>query len=297
MNKYKYVATDKDGKKVKGTFVAESEAQMKEMLLKANYYVISSKQVSDVNLAYLFSLSGKIKTTELSTFCNQFSIMISAGIPIVEAVEVCSNQNYSRLLVSALKEIKDDLKQGVILSEAMAKHPKIFPPFFTSMVYVGESTGYLDKVLINVAEYYEFEDKTRKKIVSALAYPIILIVMMLAVIIVMMMFVIPNFISSFSKMDMELPAITLGLFNVSTFFKDYGLIIILLLIGLIVILWLLKFLPSVKYYYDMLKVKLPIFKKVNMALFTARFCRTLGLLLSSGSDSLTALPDDPYAAA
>lgn len=289
MNKYKYVATDINGKKVKGTFVAESEAEMKEMLLKANYYVVSSKQVSDLNLSSLFSLTGKIKVTELSQFCNQFAVMIDAGISIVEAVDVCSNQNYSRLLINALNEIKDDLKQGVILSEAMAKHPKIFPPFFSSMVYVGESTGCLDKVLINVAEYYEFEYKTKKKVIGALAYPIILLVMTLAIIILMLLFVIPRFISSFSRMDIEMPAITMGLFRISQFFQEYGLIVLAIIVMIIVVMWLLSFLPSVKYYYDMLKVKLPLFKKINMALFSARLCRSLGLLLSSGSDSLSAL--------
>ena len=289
MNKYKYVATDKDGKKVKGTFVAESEAEMKEMLLKANYYVISSKQVSDFNLASALSLTGKIKVTELSQFCNQFAVMIDAGISIVEAVDVCSKQNYSKLLISALNDIKEDLKQGVILSEAMAKHPKIFPPFFSSMVYVGESTGCLDKVLISVAEYYEFEYKTKKKVIGALAYPIILLTMTLAIIILMLLFVIPRFISSFSRMDINMPAITMALFNVSIFFQEYGVIVLAIVLMLIVILWLLKFLPSVRFFYDKLKVKLPLFKKINMALFTARLCRSLGLLLSSGADSLSAL--------
>ncbi len=289
MNKYKYVATDKNGKKVRGTFVADSESEMKEMLLKANYYVTSSRQVSDINLSSFFSLTGRIKTTELSQFCNQFATMINAGISIVEAIEVCSKQNYSRLLVNALKDIRDSLKQGVILSDAMAKHPKLFPPFFSSMVYVGENADCLDKVLINVAEYYEFEDKTKKKIKGALAYPIILLLMILVILVIMLVFVIPTFMQSFSSMGITMPAITVALFNLSTFMQENGLIVLGLVAALIIILWLLKFLPSIQYFYDYLKIKLPLFKKINMALFTSRFCRSLGLLLANGSDTLGAL--------
>ena len=289
MKKYKYIATDQSGKKVKGNFIAENEAEMKEMLLKAGYYVTSSRQISSIELSSFFSLSGKVKVSELSVFCNQFSVMISAGISVVEAIDVCANQNFSSLLKSTLRKIQEDMKQGLLLSDAMAKHPKIFPPFFSSMVYVGEAAGCLDRVLVSVAEYYEFEDRTKKKVRGALAYPIILIILLIAVVVLMMLFIIPQFVESFSKMDIEMPAITMAIFNMSAFFQDYGLILLGIIAAIVLVLFLLKFLPSVQLLYDKLKVQLPIFKKVNMALFTSRFCRSLGLLLSSGSDSLTAL--------
>ena len=291
MNKYKYTATDKSGKQFKGSFIAESEQEMKEMLLKAGYYVVSSRQVSNIDLSSFFSISGRIKVAELSQFCNQFSTMISAGISIVEAISVCSEQNFSSTLKRTLKKIQEDMKQGLILSDAMAKYPKIFPTFFSSMVYVGEASGNLDKVLIAVAEYYEFEERTKKKIRSSLAYPAFLGFLLIAVVVVMMLFVIPTFIDSFSKMDVNMPAITMAIFDMSVFFREYGVIILGGLVGLILILILLNFLPSVKATYDKWKVTLPIFKKINMALFSARFCRSLGLLLSSGSDSLSALQD------
>ena len=289
MNKYKYTATDSEGKIVKGNFIAENEAEMKEMLLKAGYYVTSSRQMSNVDLSSFLSISGKVKVSELSTFCNQFSVMISAGISIVEAVDVCVQQKYSNLLRNTLKKVQDDLKSGLLLSDAMAKHPKIFPPFFTSMIYVGEAAGCLDRVLITVAEYYEFEEKTKKKVRASLAYPAVLLALLVGVVVVMMLFIIPTFIDSFAKMDVEMPALTMMIFDMSVFFKQYGMMLLGGFVALIVIMWLLKFLPSVQFTYDKLKVTLPLLKKVNMALFTSRFCRSLGLLLSSGADSLTAL--------
>lgn len=289
MNKYKYVATDINGKHIKGTFVANNEAEMKELLLKNGYYVISSRQASNLDLGALFSISGKIKTAELSQFCNQFSAMITAGISIIEAVHVCAGLKYSKLLRSTLQHVEEDLKQGYLLSEAMSKHPKVFPAFFTSMIYVGETAGCLDTVLIAIAEYYVLENKTKKKIISSLIYPIILILMLIVVVVVMMLFVIPTFIDSFSKMDVEMPGITMAIFNLSNFFKSHGLLVLAGLAGLIVILWLIRFLPSVRLFYDRMKITLPVFKKINYALFTSRFCRSLSLLLGSGADSLSAL--------
>lgn len=288
MNKYKYVATDKDGKKIKGHFISSSESEMKQMLQKAGYYVISSHQVSSKDVSSIFSL-GKIKVSELSNFCTQFSVMINAGISIVEAIEVSVSQNYSPTLKNTLKKIQEDMKQGLLLSQAMAKYPKVFPNFFSSMIYVGEAAGCLDKVLVSVAEYYEFEDKTKKKVVGSLAYPILLLVLLVVVVIALMLFVIPRFMDSFGKMDIDMPGITLAIFDISVFLQENWLMLLLVLIAIICVLFLLKFLPSVQYFYDKMKVKLPLFKKVNMALFTSRLCRSLGLLLSSGADSLSAL--------
>lgn len=288
MTKYKYVATDKDGNKVKGHFVAESETEMKEMLLKAGYYVISSRQVSSFDFSSFF-VSNKVKVSELSQFCNQFAIMIAAGISIVEAIEVTSNQSFSYRLRTTLKKILEDLRQGVLLSDAMAKFPRIFPPFFSSMVFVGESAGCLDRVLVNVADYYQLEEKTKKKVRGALAYPAILLVMLIGVVIVMFVFVIPNFVGAFEKMDVEMPAITMAIFNISAFFREYFLYILAFLFAFIVIMWGLGKLNSVRMFYDKMKVTLPVFKRINMSIFTSRFARSLGLLLSSGSDSLQAL--------
>lgn len=289
MKKFKYVATDKDGKTIKGNFVAENETEMKEMLLKAGYFVTSFRQVSTSDLSAFFSISGKVKVNELSQFCNQFSIMIAAGISIEESIEVASKQSFSHLLKTTLSKVLEDLRQGVLLSDAMAKHPKVFPPFFSSMVFVGESAGCLDRVLVNVAEYYQLEERTKKKVRGALAYPIILLVMLIGVVIVMMAFVIPQFVGAFATMDIEMPALTMAIFNMSNFFKENILFILAFLFAFIVVMWALHFLPSVKELSDKLKIKLPIFHRINMAIFTSRFCRSLGLLLASGSDSLSAL--------
>ena len=289
MKKFKYTATDKNGKKIKGNFVAESETEMKEMLLNAGYYVTSVRQVSTMELGGFLSLGGKIRTSELSQFCNQFSVMITAGISIVDAIEVSITQSYSALLKRTLKKIREDLKQGLLLSQAMDKHPKVFPPFFSSRVYIGESGGCLDTVLLTVAEYYELEEKTKKKVIGSLAYPFILVLMLVAVLIIMFVFVIPTFISSFSAMDVNMPWITMTIFNVSNFMVQYWLYMIIIAASIIAVFWVLHFVPSIKMIYHMLLVQTPVVKRITMSVFTSRFCRALGLLLASGADSMEAL--------
>lgn len=289
MKKFKYVATDKEGKKIKGNFVAENESEMKEMLLKAGYYVTSYRELSSTDLSAFFSVSSKVKVSELSQFCNQFSVMITAGISIIDTIEVCAEQNFSAKLRTTLKKVKEDLKQGALLSQAMEKHPKVFPLFFSSMVYIGETAGCLDRVLVTVAEYFQLEDKTKKKIKGALAYPIILLIMLVGILVLLMVFVIPRFIDAFSTMDIEMPALTMAIFNVYDFFKNNYLYILAFIAVFIALIILLKFIPSVQEFYDRLKVTLPIFKRINMSVFVSRFCRALGLLLSSGADMLMAL--------
>ncbi len=289
MKKFKYTATDKEGKVIHGNFVAESEAEMKEMLLKSGYYVTSVRSVSSTDLSAFFTLSGSVKVKHLSQFCNQFSVMILSGIPIVESISLLKTQTSSGLLKKTLGKVEEDMQQGLLLSESLKKYPKVFPPFFSSMVFVGENSGCLDKVLVVVAQYFENEEKVKKKVKGALAYPAMLFVMTIAVVIVMMVFIIPTFMDSFSRMNVEMPAITIALFNMSTFFREYGLIVLGFGVALGIILYLLRFLPSAKLFYDRLKVTLPVFRRVNMARFTSRFARSLGLLLDNGADTLSAL--------
>ena len=289
MKKFKYTATDKEGNVTKGVFLAESESEMKEMLLKSGYYVTSSRTVSTADLSTFFSLSGKVKTKDLSQFCNQFSVMIVSGVPIVESISLLKTQSSSGLLKKTLRKIEDDMKQGLLLSEAMKKYPKVFPPFFYSMVFVGENAGCLDKVLVTVAQYFETEDKTKKKVKGALAYPLLLLALTIGVIVVMMLFIIPTFIDSFAKMNVEMPALTLMIFEMSNFFREYWLYIFVFVVAAIAIVWLMRFLPSFRVFLDRMKVTIPIMKRINMARFTSRFARSLGLLLDSGSDTLSAL--------
>lgn len=289
LNKYVYVAKDVNGKKVKGTYIAQDEKFVTDDLAKSNLFVVKIKKANNNSTSAFFSVSGKVGLKEISSFCKQFSVLITSGISIIDAIATLKEQNYSNLLKKTLEKVVDDLYQGVMLSESMKKYPKVFPKFLSSMIYVGETSGKLSEVLISVANYYMREQKNKQKLRSALAYPIILVGMLVVVLIAMFHFVIPTFISSFAKMDVEIPAITMALFNISQFFQKNWQYVALAIVVVAFLIYLLAKTEKGRYFFDKLKVSLPVAKKINMAVFTAQFVESLGLLLSSGLDIVSAL--------
>lgn len=289
MKKFIYTAKDLNGKKIKGTFIAESATAMKESLAKNNLFLSNYRQISNKKPNAFFSVTGKVSINELCTFSKQFSIMITSGIAVIDAIAILKEQSYSGLLKKTLDKVVEDLSSGNLLSQSMKKYPKVFPNFFTSMVYVGEASGKLDKVLLSVAEYYERRQKNSKKVKSALAYPIVLLCLLVGVLAVMLYFVIPTFMDTFSQLNVEMPAITVALFNLSNFVREQWKMIILVVLAVFLLFYVTGKTKKGRYFFDYLKVKLPVFKNINMATFTSKFTQSLGLLLSSGLDIISAL--------
>lgn len=289
MEKFKYVAVDVDKKRFRGSFLAESESHLREQLAQQNLYLVKCKQVNASTPSSFWSVSGKVKTAELTTFCRQFSIMITSGISIVDSVAVLKQQSYSSYLKSVLEFVHEDINSGSLLSEAMKKHPNAFPDFFRNMVYVGEMSGSLDNVLASIADYYESDNKIKKQVKSALAYPIMLLCMLFAVLILLVVFVIPTFIDALSNMDVAMPGIALALYDVSQFIIANWQIIFLIVLVLIVGFLIFRSTATGKMFLDMLKVKIPLIKRIQIALQASRFARCFSLLLASGMDVLEAL--------
>ena len=289
MEKFKYVAVDVDKKRFRGSFLAESESHLREQLAQQNLYLVKCKQVNASTPSSFWSVSGKVKTAELTTFCRQFSIMITSGISIVDSVAVLKQQSYSSYLKSVLEFVHEDINSGSLLSEAMKKHPNAFPDFFRNMVYVGEMSGSLDSVLSSIADYYESDNKIKKQVKSALSYPIMLVVMLFAVMILLVVFVIPTFMDALGNMDIAMPGIALALYDISQFIIQNWQIIFLVVLVIVVGILIFKSTQTGKMFFDMLKVKTPLIKKIQIALQASRFARCFSLLLASGMDVLEAL--------
>ncbi len=289
MEKFKYVAVDVDKKRFRGSFLAESESHLREQLAQQNLYLVKCKQVNASTPSSFWSVSGKVKTSELTTFCRQFSIMITSGISIVDSVAVLKQQSYSSYLKSVLEFVHEDINSGSLLSEAMKKHPNAFPDFFRNMVYVGEMSGSLDSVLSSIADYYESDNKIKKQVKSALSYPIMLVVMLLAVMILLVVFVIPTFMDALSNMDISMPGIAVALYDISQFIIRNWQIIFLIVLVIVVGFLIFRSTATGKMFLDMLKVKTPLIKKIQIALQASRFARCFSLLLASGMDVLEAL--------
>lgn len=287
MNKYKYVAVDLKKKKFTGIMMAQSEDQLRSLLLADNLYLVSYTILSDKAPSNF--LAGKIKAKELTAFCNQFSIMVNAGIPIVECVGLLKEQNYTAYFKKVLDRVYQDVKQGIYLSDSLKKYPAVFPDFFQSMVYVGEKSGGLDKVLISLGDYYETEEKIKKKVSGALVYPITLTVLMVAVLAVMMVFVIPNFQKSFSSLSIEMPALTQMIFDISSWVADNIGTIVLVVIGTFLVIKLIGSTQKGRLFFDEIKFKAPVFSGIVKALSASKFARGFGLLMSSGLDVVESL--------
>ncbi len=290
MNKYKYTAVNLDKKKIKGTFIAKDEQDLGEQLAKQGLYLISSSIYTGNTPSAFFTLgTGKVTLAELTIFCRQFAIMLNTNIPILDCLDILKNQPYSGYFKKILEVIYDDVKSGILLSAALEKHGRVFPDFFKSMVSVGEKSGKLDVVFVSLADYYETDTAIKRKAKSAMSYPLMLLGMTVGILILMFAMVIPTFRETLADMDVEITGVTKVVYDLHDFFLNYWrvlLVSIIVIVGGIVIA--LRTEPG-KYAFDVIKLKLPLVKKITLNMITSRFARGFGLLLSSGMDLNDAL--------
>ena len=290
MQKYKYVAVNLQKQKIKGTFIAKDEKDLAAQLAKQSLYLVSAKNYSGNTPSAFFTLgTGKVSLKELTSFCRQFAIMLNTHIPILDCLDILKNQQYSAYFRGILEVIYEDVKSGIVMSEALNKHKKVFPDFFRSMVYVGEQSGKLEAVFVALADYYETDSNIKKKMKSAMSYPIMLMGMAVGIVIIMLAFVIPTFRDTLSKLEVEITGTTAVIYGMSDFLLANWLYMLagVVVIGLIIFAVLQT--EKGKYAFDFLKVKIPFLKTVQINMITARFARGFALLLSSGMDLTEAM--------
>lgn len=289
MKKFKYTAINADKKKFTGTFMAEDEESLREQLILQKLYLVKSRAVSFKPPNAFFSVSGKVKVGELTTFCRQFSIMISSGILAIDCLSVLKSQSYTGYFKKVLEEMHEDVKAGKLISEAMEKHKNAFPEFFRSMTYVGEMSGTLDKVLVSLADYFESDSKLKAKTKSAMVYPIMLLVMLVGVVMLMMILVIPRFRVSLAALDVEMPALTMTIFNFSEYLIANWMQIFLYVFVIFFLLSMFGKTKKGRYVYDTIKLKIPIIKNIQVNKASSKFARAFGLLIGSGMDIVEAM--------
>ena len=289
MKKFKYTAYNLDRKKFTGYYFANDEEHLRLLLSQQQLFLLSCKVVSDKTPNAFFSVSGKIKMKEITHFCRQLAIMINASIELINCLESLKNQNYTKHFKQILEMIYEDVKSGKLLSSAMEKHKKVFPNFFRNMIYVGEMSSSLEKVLQNVADYYENESRTKSKIKSAMIYPIVLAVMTLGILVLMMLVVVPTFKQSLGEMDVDMPTLTTIIFNISDFVAQNWMYLFLGLVAVILLLKLFAKTKTGRLMFDTISVKFPLTKRYQQAKATAVFARAFGMLLSSGMHIVEAM--------
>ena len=283
MQKYRYTAVNLQKHKIKGTFIAQDEKDLGTQLAKQGLYLIKSSPYTGAPSFFTLG-TGKVSLAELTTFCRQFAIMQNTHIPILDCLDILKEQHYSSYFRQTLQLVYDDVKSGIVLSDALNQHKAVFPDFFRSMVRVGEISGKIDVIFESLAEYYERDTELRRKAKSALSYPMMLLAMPVAVLILMLVVIVPLFRKSMAEMGVEVTGITKVVYDMSAWFLANWmyLILVLTVVGLLLFLFLRT--EKGKYYFDALKLKIPIVKNVTLNMVTARFARAFGLLLSSGMD-------------
>ncbi|VEI07922.1 type II secretion system F family protein [Kurthia zopfii] len=289
MTTFKYIGRSKKGEQAKGTVEAESKSAA---IKKIKEMGISPREITESNSILHMDLNfgASVKMEHFVIFCRQFATLIRAGVSIVESVHILAKQTESKMLKKSLFAIEEDLRAGVAFSTAASKFPKVFPTLFINMMKAGEVTGNMDETLERLASSYEKTFKLKKKIQSAMMYPIVLIILILFVGAFMLLWLVPQFTQNFASFGAELPTITVIVLKFSDALKVYWWIFLLVIIAVIALfVFLFKNNKQFHYWVYYVLLKMPVFGAVLQKSAIARMTRTLSSLFSSSVPILNAL--------
>lgn len=285
---YKYTAKDDDGNTVTDVIEAKDEMVALDMLRIKNLIIISISDVTQQKQAAQ-TKGAKVKGEQLVIFSRQLATMVNAGIPLVQSLDILSEQMDSPAFRAIINTIRGDVEAGASLSAALEKHPNVFSVLYTNMVKAGETSGMLDEILDRVAVYLEKNEHLQRKVKSAMVYPVVVGVMAIGITLVLLLKVIPTFKEIFSTLGGALPAPTQVLINISDILRQYFVSAVIIM-G-VVFAGLVKFAqtPVGRAKFDQLKLNIPVFGPLVKKVSVARFSRTLSTLIRSGVPILGAL--------
>ena len=298
MPTYQFEAMDATGQEIKDVVEAPSEDEAQATIRQMGYFVTkisvkkakktSAEKKTAKNKGKTFALGG-VKSKVLTTFTRQLSILQDAGMPILRSLRILENQSKPGTLKNALIDVCEDIESGSTLSEAMAKSPKAFDRLYVNMIKAGEAGGALEIILQRLAEFQERSESLKRKVKSALIYPITVVTFAGGILTFIMISIVPAFQKIFKDFGSELPIITKALITISE-----GMVTFWYLIpGIPLALWLFikllrKFGPG-RLGWDMFILRVPIFGQLVEKNIVARTVRTLGTLVASGVPILEAL--------
>ncbi len=240
--------------------------------------------------ARILRLGGKIKDKDIVVFTRQFSTMINAGLPLVQALEILSDQVENKTFGKTIAQIKTDVESGLTYADALKKHPRVFSELYVNMVAAGEAGGVLDTILNRLAAYIEKAMKLKSKVKGAMVYPAVVTAVAVLVIVIIMLFVVPTFSKMFVQLGGTLPLPTRIVIGLSKFIAGIGgLVTLVAIIAAIVFITQFRRTEKGKKIIDSILLKLPIFGALLNKVAVAKFTRTLGTLVSSGVPILDCL--------
>lgn len=289
---FDYVIRDKQGALVKGRLEAPNQAAVAGRLKTMGVSAVSISEVQSTGLQREINIPGfgeKITLKHLAIMARQLATMINAGLSLLRSVSILAEQTESKPLAKILGQVRSDVETGTAFSVALGRHPETFPPLMINMVKAGEIGGFLDQVLVSVAENFEDEVKLRGKIKSAMTYPVVVFVIAILATTGMLLFIVPVFAGMFSSLGGELPLPTKILMQMSVGVK-WGAIPTVVALGVFGAWWAKhKNDRSVRELLDPWKLKAPVFGNLFRKIAVARFTRNFGAMIHAGVPILQAL--------
>ena len=293
MPTFNYIVKDRNGKRLEGVLRSANVETALDSLKKKGFTVLSVKEartdilkaqqtVVDKIALFFFKLRTHVPLKIIVFFTRQLSTMFSAGLTIEKSVANLLQEERNPRFRKVLAAVANDLKRGLSLSEAMAKHPGVFNNLFIALVHAGEISGSLHIVLEQLSDYLEKVAETRRKIISALTYPTIVIIFMTMIITLLLLFVVPMFTEIYDKFDARLPGPTRVLVGLSQLISQNFISVFLMVIVGLVFLWIVSLTEKGGFTFDTIKLKLPILGLLLKNSIMNKFAKTFGILLGSG---------------
>jgi type IV pilus assembly protein PilC len=288
---FEYSVRDRAGKLTSGKLEAANEAVLVSKLKQMGYAPISVRETGGGgrNMEITLPWGNGVGLKDLAVMNRQFATMINSGLSLLRALTILSEQTENKALAKVLGEVRADVETGQSLSASLAKHQKVFPPLMVNMCRAGEVGGFLDAVLLQIAENYEAEVKLRNKVKSAMTYPVVVFVIAILAVVGMLLFIVPTFVEMFDSLGGELPAPTKVLVFLSEAMRYVAPIGLVATIVLVVVWQKVKYQERVRTVVDPLLLKVPIFGGLIRKIALSRFSRNLGTMIRSGVPILQAL--------
>lgn len=279
MQRFRFKARTESGELRKGVVEAQSLQSASVVLREQKMVIIELHEIG--TQSSIFSLGKKIRFDDIVNFTRQLSTMIGAGLPLTDALSILQIQ-VSPILQGKIAQIARAIEGGSTLADALSAHPDAFSKVYVALIRAGESAGVLDTILVRLADNLEAEREFRSKTKGALIYPVIVLIGMTGVAMVMMVFVLPKLTAMYADFEVELPAVTQILINVSNFVSNFWYVVIVAMFGLLYGLRVWKRTKTGALQFDTLILKIPIYGQIKLMVMMSEFTRTLALLAAAG---------------
>ena len=277
------------GRSVKGKIEADNEQVVLAKLHEQKFHVVGLNEARTSLKTQVAGKTQKVKLQSLVIFSRQFATMIDAGIAIIKCLDILETQTKEESLKGVIAAVRKDVKGGLSLTDALTKHPHVFSKLYVNMIRAAEIGGILDVILDRLSGFLEKEMEIKGKIKSAMMYPSIVLVFAGFIVLALFLFVLPRFKEIFKSMDVEMPAVTQALFDMSDFLIKFWWLALLIVVGGFIAFKQYSKTATGRYNIDKLKLKAPIFGDLALKISISRFARTFGTLIASGVPMMRSL--------